>query len=1146
MRCGNCGTDNREGRRFCAECGGALNTHCARCGASNEPGEKFCGQCGAALAVDSGATPTIGAAPAIAAVSAISLTAEPSVGDIPEGERKTVTALFADIKGSTELMADLDPEEARAIVDPALKLMIDAVHRYDGYIVQSTGDGVFALFGAPAAHEDHPQRALYAAVRMQEELRRYAARLRAQGGVPVEARIGANTGEVVVRSIRTEGHAEYMPIGHTTNLASRMQVVAPTGSIAISEATRKLCEGYFLLKALGPTVVKGLAEPVNVYEVTGLGPLRTRLQRAVGRGLTRFVGREAELAQMRRALEMAREGHGQVVAAMGDPGVGKSRLFFEFKAVAQSGCLVLEAYSVSHGKASAYLPVIDLLKSYFEIMPEDDERKRREKVAGKVVILDRTLEDTLPYLYSLLGISENDDPLAALDQQTRRRRTLEAIKRILVRESLSQPLIVEFEDLHWIDSETQALLNLLVDGIATARIVLLVNYRPEYHHQWGSKTYYTQLRLDPLGKESAGELLSALLASPAPAAEAAGANRERSLADVHVGERVRAQDGIAALKRLIIERTEGNPFFMEEMVQSLIEQGVLARDGVMKLAKPLDEIRVPPTVQAILASRIDRLPAAEKELLQTLAVLGREFSAGLIKQVAGKSDDELERMLAALQLAEFIYEQPAMGDVEYTFKHALTLEVGYNSVLAQRRRLLHERAAQGIEALFSDRLEDHLGELAHHYDRSGNECKAVEYLGRAGRLAAQQMAHSEAVGYLKRALELLKNLPGSAERDRQEFDLQMALDRSLHILHPFDPEREPALIRARELCEQLGEDTNQMEALLQLAHFRFLRREYGVARELAQRVVLGLAEPAKATAMVAGAHYLLGAIASFLGQLEAAREHLELAVALLGPGPLRNFGEAEYGQAATFHLTTTLLLLGYPEAARRKSREFLDAMRRLSDPFSLARALSLEVLSHARLRNTRTALQRAEELLVIATEHGMPFHAASAAFSRGWALADEGRGREGLAEMLRVLPAFEGLAATTGLYARLGDSYRKTGRPEEGLTTVATALRETERSAERTAEPELYTVKGELLLMRDPRDEAEAERCFRIAIDIARPQKARFFELRATTGLARLLNRRDKRDEARAMLSDIYGWFTEGFEFADLKDAKALLEELAQ
>jgi predicted ATPase len=531
---------------------------------------------------------------------------------------------------------------------------------------------------------------------------------------------------------------------------------------------------------------------------------------------------------------LAREGHGQVVAAMGDPGVGKSRLFFEFKAIARSGCLVLEAYSVSHGKASAYLPVIDLLKSYFEIMPEDDERKRREKVAGKIVILDRTLEDTLPYLYSLLGISESDGPLAALDPQTRRRRTLEAIKRILTRESLSRPLIVIFEDLHWIDSETQALLNLLVDGIATARILLLVNYRPEYHHPWGSKTYYSQLRLDPLGREGAQELLTALMGD---------------------------DESTLPLKRLIIERTEGNPFFMEEIFQSLVEQGVLARNGAVKLVKPLNEIRVPATVQAILASRIDRLPAAEKELLQTLAVLGREFSAGLIKRVAGKSDDELERMLSALQLAEFIYEQPAMGDVEYTFKHALTLEVAYNSVLAERRRLLHERAAQAIEALFTDRLEDHLTELAHHFDRSGNIPKAVEYLGRTGARAAQQAAHSEAIGYFTRAVELLRRSPDGAARDSRELDLQMALSWSLVVARGYrpSPERESALVRAWELCERLGENAKLMEALVALAHLGFNRRDYGLARKLAERV-LAMAEQAKAPTMLAGAHYVLGAV----------------------------------------------------------------------------------------------------------------------------------------------------------------------------------------------------------------------------------------------------------------------------------------------
>jgi class 3 adenylate cyclase len=397
MRCSKCGSDNREGRKFCAECGASLAAKCPRYGAVNEPNEKFCGECGTALTRS--AEPAIAqSVPTLADQPSIRVTSEPANTHVEasvhlDGERKMVTALFADIKGSTELMEDLDPEQARVTVDPALKLMIEAVRRYDGYVVQSTGDGIFALFGAPVAHEDHPQRALYAGHRIQEELRRYSAKLVRDGGTPIQGRIGVNTGEVVVRALETGvGHAEYTPIGHSTNLAARMQTAAPVGSIAVTEATRSLTEGYFTLKALGATRVKGLSEPVNVYEVTGLGPLRTRLQRAAARGLTKFVGRDREIDVLKRALEQAQAGRGQIVAAIAEPGVGKSRLFYEFKALSQSVCMVLESFSVSHGKASAYLPVIELLREYFEITAEDDDRKRREKVGGRVLMLDRALE----------------------------------------------------------------------------------------------------------------------------------------------------------------------------------------------------------------------------------------------------------------------------------------------------------------------------------------------------------------------------------------------------------------------------------------------------------------------------------------------------------------------------------------------------------------------------------------------------------------------------------------------------------------------------------------------------------------------------------------------------------------------------------
>jgi class 3 adenylate cyclase len=372
-----------------------------------------------------------------------------------DGEPKTVTALFVDIKGSTELMRDLDPEEARAIVDPVLQLMMAAVHRYGGYVAQSTGDGIFALFGAPIAHEDHPQRALHAALAMQEELHRYADRLRNEGKIPVEARVGVNTGEVVVRTIETGGHTEYTPVGHVANLAARMQTAAPTGSIAASEATQRLCEGYFEFRALGPTAIKGLDAPIEVYEVVRAGPLRTHFELAARRGLTRFVGREREMEALAGALEQARAGHGQIVAAVAKAGTGKSRLFYEFKAILPTECKVLEGYSVSHGKASAWLAVLELLRGYFDIQDGDDPTTRREKVRARLAALDPALNEALPYILGLMSLQEMPDPLAQMDPQVKRRRTLEGLKRVIVRESLNQPLVVVFEDLHWIDTETQ-------------------------------------------------------------------------------------------------------------------------------------------------------------------------------------------------------------------------------------------------------------------------------------------------------------------------------------------------------------------------------------------------------------------------------------------------------------------------------------------------------------------------------------------------------------------------------------------------------------------------------------------------------------------------------------------------------------------
>ena len=1039
--------------------------------------------------------------------------------EIPEGERKTVTALFADIKGSTELMRDLDPEESRAIVDPVLQLMMAAVHRYGGYVAQSTGDGIFALFGAPVAHEDHPQRALHAALAMQEELRRYADRLRNEGKIPVEARVGVNTGEVVVRTIETGGHTEYTPVGHVTNLAARMQTAAPTGSIAASEATQRLCEGYFEFRALGPTAVKGLNAPVEVYEVLRAGPLRTHFQLAARRGLTRFVGREREMAAMAGALEQARAGHGQIVAAVGEAGAGKSRLMYEFKATIPDECKVLEAYSVSHGKASAWLPVLELLKSYFEIADEDDDSRRSEKVEAKVNGLDPALAETLPYVLSLLGIAGAGASLAMMDARIRRRRTLEAVKRIIIRESLKQPLVVIFEDLHWIDAETQELLDLLVDSVASARILMLVNYRPEYHHEWGNRTCYTQLRLDPLGGQSADEMLHALLGGDA---------------------------SLQSLKRLIIEKTQGNPFFMEEIVRALVEQGVLVRNGATRLTKPLTEIRIPPTVHGILASRIDALPASEKVLLQTLAVIGKDFPLNLVRHMTAGPDYHLEPMLKGLQAGEFIYEQPAMGEAEYTFKHALTQEVAYNSVLMERRRLLHERTGEAIEALFKDRIDDHLTELAHHYSRTANTRKAVEYLFRAGSQAAARSAHSEAVPRLSSALEFLERLPDDAERARQELSVQSVLGRSLALVKGWAAaELDPVYARARELCAQIRDPALTFPPLWGQWLMRWWKLELHTALELADEI-LAVAEYAKAPAMFLAGNGARGATLICLGELVPANEHLEKALAVFDlrqPLP----AELEMQRMGSFlFLYFALYGLGYPDRAWAKSREMLEVAQRSSVPYVLAFASSYGACHHLVRGNPTAAQKHAEEAMALTEKMGLASLSAGATTWHGAALIAQGRYEEGIDGMHRGISAWRAAGGTprTWELSLLASGLGRIGRPQEGLRVVEEGFASAAKTGEQLGSSWLHRVKGELLLAQNPSDAAEAEQCFRTAIGIARRQSARSAELRATTSLARLLAKQGRRDEARAMLSEIYSWFTEGFDTADLKDAKTLLDEL--
>jgi len=774
MKCPRCQHESPAGQRFCGNCGARLASSCSKCGAANSAGQKFCGECGAGLTpIDARQSATPDAYTPRHLAEKI-LTSKDSL----EGERKQVTVLFADLKGSMELLADRDPEEARKLLDPVIEHMMEAVHRYEGTVNQVMGDGIMALFGAPLAHEDHAARACYAALRMQDSVKRYAESVFQRHGVPIEIRVGLNSGEVVVRAIGSDLRMDYTAVGQTTHLAARMEQMARPGTILLAPDTLALAEGFVQVTSRGTVPVKGLAAPIEIFELTGASHVRSRLHAAASRGLTRFVGRDAEIELLRRTLGRASEGHGQVVAVVGEPGVGKSRLVWEFTHSHRSqGWLVLETASVSYGKATTYFPVIELLRNYFGIEPRDDERKMREKVTGKLLSLERALEVTLPVFLSLLDVPVGDAEWAKLDPSQRRRQTLDALKRLLLRESQLRPVLLVVEDLHWIDSETQAWLDLLVESLPTARLLLLVNYRPEYGHRWGSKTYYQQVRLDTLPMASAEALLEGLLGTG---------------------------PGLADLARLLIDRTQGNPFFLEESVRALVETRALTGErGSYRLAGPVGTLQLPATAQAILAARIDRLAPADKRLLQAAAVVGKDVPFPLLEAIAGEPNERLREALARLQATEFLYEVRLFPELEYTFKHALTHEVAYGGLLHERRRTLHARVLDAMEKLYGDRQDEHVERLAHHAAKGDVLEKAVLYLRQAGNRAAARSALQEARARYEHALDILETLPVNQSTLEQGFEIRLELRTVLTQL----TELRTALQRLRE-AETISERLN--------------------------------------------------------------------------------------------------------------------------------------------------------------------------------------------------------------------------------------------------------------------------------------------------------------------------------------------------
>jgi class 3 adenylate cyclase/tetratricopeptide (TPR) repeat protein len=1011
-----------------------------------------------------------------------------------EGERKQVTVLFADTKGSMELLAGRDPEEARELLHPVIEHMMEAVHRYEGTVSGLMGDGIMALFGAPLAHEDHAMRACYAALRMQESVNRYANGVLRTEGVPIQIRVGLNSGEVVVGAIGNDLKMDYTAVGQTVHLASRMEQMAMPGSIMMTADALRLAEDYVQVKSLGPVNVRGLNEPVEVYEVRGAVPVRSRLQAAVARGLTRFVGRDAETAQLRKALEQTREDHGQVVGVVGEAGLGKSRLLFEFiHSHRTQGCLILESGSALYGKTTPYLPVIDLLKAYFKIQDRNDQREIREKVTSKLLALDKSLESTLPAFLALLDVPFDDPMWQALDPFQRRQQTLGAIKRLLLRESQVQPLILLFEDLHWIDFETQATLESLVESLPTSRLLLLVNYRPEYQHGWANKTYYTQLRLDPLPPESAGEILNSVLGN---------------------------DHGLQFLKQLLIERTEGNPFFLEESVRTLVETKVLVGErGNYHLEKRVESIQVPATVQAVLSARIDRLPVAEKQLLQSAAVIGKDVPFSLLQAITELSDEELGRGLTHLQAAEFLYETSLFPDLGYTFKHALTQEVAYGSLLHEQQRALHSRIVEAIETLNADRLIEQVERLAHHAVRGELWDKAVTYLRQAGTKADARSALQEAVSYFEQALTALGHVPDDREMREQVIDLHFNLRSPLWALG----EREGVLehLRAAEaLANALGDERRLARVNANIARGLLAQGEYEQAVTACERAIAmartlddyGL--EVLATLNLGWGYYYLG---NYPKAVETLRRNL---VPLDNPVVHERFG----GISLPFANSRTSLALALAERG-----EFTEAIARCTEAIHIAEAVrhpfSVTVtyrrmgLLHLRRGNLHQATLAFEHALELCQAVASPslFHAVSSALRYAYALS--GRSAEAIPILEKAVENPVLMQESKSLRTIwLSEAYMLAKREADARSAAQSALGLARQHKERGHEAYALRLLGEIATHANSVDTGKAGNHYRQALALAEELGMRPLIAHCYVGLGKFYRRTGKQQPAREHL----------------------------
>jgi class 3 adenylate cyclase/tetratricopeptide (TPR) repeat protein len=1112
MQCSCCKSENDAEAKFCDQCGERLDYRCPRCGETNRSNARFCRNCGGPL----GALGDRQAAPASPSETAESTAPIPTPRSAVEAERKQVTILFADIRGSTRLIEKLDPEEVRKHFDPVLRVMMDAVHRYGGTVNQVLGDGVMALFGAPLALQDHAVRACYAALAMQDEMRRAAARQNEIDHGAIRIGIGINSGEVVVRSLTNDLNVDYSALGHTTHLAARMEEHAPAGKILISAETLREVEGFFEVTPLGALKVKGFSTPIDAFELTGATTARNRLQAAAARGLSRFVGRQREIEFMQRVMEQSTAGHGQVLAVVGEAGMGKSRLLRHFLAGGVApGWRVLEAPSVSYGKANLYFPVVELLRDYLSLKDSADSSPVQSAVAEQVLRLSPSLCDTIPPLLALLdalplGPSSGETmPVAALPEvadaianylslepQERRQQTFDALTELFLAESQKQPLLLIFEDLHWIDGETEEFLNVLVQSLPRGRIFLLVNYRPGFSHSWANRDYYQRLRLTPLPATGVGELLDSLLGR---------------------------DDDLASLKDLLIQRTDGNPFFVEESVRSLAEAGVLVgARGRYRAAVRVESVRIPNKVQTVLAERIDRLPRAEKQLLQTAAVIGVTVPARLLRAVAGLPEEELHGILESLQAAEFLHESSLFPELEYRFNHALSNEVAYGALLKERRCELHGQIFHALENAAGEKPQEDVETLAHHAFRGELWGKAAVYLKQAGSKAMTHSAFGEALASYVRAFEALAHLPETQARAEQQIDLHLDCRNVLFLRGDLARVGEQ-LAQAEALADRIGDGRRLARVL------NFQNSYYGLIGDPERAIEAGqraLALPAtlQDRALRAVTSYYTGVAYNKVAQYDRA-------AVILRAGMQSVEGELKYQQFGTAailsaifrsHLSQSLAMTGDFDEGLARGAEGVQIADEANHPVSQIHVNSSLGLLYLFKGDYHEAIPVLERALALCEEKHITIYVPLVAPRLGYAYLHAGRPVEGLCLLEQSIEdsAAVGRAGFLALNLTwLGEAYLIVERIDEAMVLADRALELSRQHKEPGHGALALKLRGDIALGLTPKQIEQAEahysEAFRLAGDLAmRPLQAH-----CHAALAQVHAAAGNRDRARQELT---------------------------